>query len=132
MSEPMTIERHLKITRLAKGAKKVTKAAVAPRPVALGRIPRIAKLMALAIRWEGLLRDGVIKDYAEIAALSHVTRARVSQIMNLTLLAPAIQESILFLPRIDAGRDPISLRRLQAIALLADWEMQRKRWRQIS
>lgn len=41
--------------------------------------------MALAIRFEQLIRDGVVADQAELARLSHVTRARLTQIMNLSL-----------------------------------------------
>jgi hypothetical protein len=84
--------------------------------------------MALAIRFDSLIRDGVVADYAEVARLGHVTRARITQIMNLLLLAPAIQEEILFLPRIKSGRDPIRLGRLQAIALTPDWRKQRRIW----
>jgi hypothetical protein len=65
----------------------------AVRPIA-----RIARLMALAIRFEGLLREEMVQDYAELARLGQVTRARVTQIMRLLLLAPDIQEQILFLP----------------------------------
>ena len=39
-------------------------------------IPRIARLMALAIRFEGLLRAGTIRDYVQLARLGRVTRAR--------------------------------------------------------
>jgi hypothetical protein len=63
-----------------------------------GSIPRIARLMALAIRSEGLLREETIGDYAELARLGRVTRARMTQIMQLLGLAPDIQEQILFLP----------------------------------
>lgn len=48
-----------------------------------GKIPRVAKLMALVIRFERLVRDGVVADYAELARLGHVTRARMSQIIAL-------------------------------------------------
>jgi hypothetical protein len=87
----------------------------------VGRLPRVAKLMALAIRFEGLLRDGVVKDYAELARLGHVTRARMSQIMNLLHLAPDIQEALLFLPRLARGRDPLPLWKILPIAALAVW-----------
>lgn len=63
-------------------------------------IPRIARLMALAIRFDGMLRDETIQDYAELARLGKVTRARITQIMKLRHLAPDIQEQILFLPPI--------------------------------
>ena len=68
------------------------------KEAAEGGIPRIARLLALAIRLEGLLREETIRDYAELARLGRVTRARMTQIMKLLDLAPDIQEQILFLP----------------------------------
>ena len=69
--------------------------------------------MALALKFEELIRKGVVKDYAELARLGHITRARLTQIMNLTLLAPSIQEELLFLPRVERGRDTVIIRDLQ-------------------
>jgi hypothetical protein len=97
-----------------------------------GRLPRITRYMALAIYYEDLLRKGHVHDYAEIATLGHVTRARVTQIMNLRLLAPEIQERLLALPRIETGRDDLCLRRIQAIALTLDWQGQLSRWQALS
>ena len=68
-------------------------AATEPAP----RIPRISRLMALAIRFEGLIRDGAVPDRKTIAQLGGVTRARLTQIMQLLNLAPDIQEELLFL-----------------------------------
>ncbi len=48
--------------------------------------------------------------------------------MNLRMLAPDIQEAILFLPRTETGRDPIHVRQLQPIALVPDWRKQRRMW----
>src|SRR5215831_14226556 len=90
-------------------------------PVAAKRLPRLARLMALAIRMENLIRAGGLIDYSELAQLGHVSRARITQIMNLLLLAPDIQEQILFLPRVLRGRDPIHLRQMQPIALEWNW-----------
>ncbi len=56
---------------------------------------------------ERLVREGVVKNYAELSRLAHEIRARVTQIMNLNLLVPDIQEEILFLPHTERGRDPI-------------------------
>ncbi len=92
----------------------------------IGRLPRITRYMALAIYYEDLIRQGHVHDYAEIATLGHVTRARVTQIMNLRLLAPDLQERLLFLIRIGGGRDTFCLRRLQPIALESDWRKQRE------
>jgi len=84
--------------------------------------------MALAIYYEDLIREGHVHDYSEIATLGHVTRARVTQIMNLRLLAPDIQENLISLERVVEGRDSLSLRRFQSIALEADWRRQRENW----
>jgi len=96
-----------------------------------GRVSRLARLMALAIKLDGLVRRGIVRDYAALARLGHVSRARITQIMNLLLLAPDIQEQLLFLPETPRGRDPIHLRQLQPIALLPDWNDQRPRWRRL-
>jgi hypothetical protein len=85
--------------------------------------------MALAIRFDGLVKQGLVSDYADIARLGLVTRARVTQIMNLLLLAPDIQEEILFLPRIERGRGPITERHLRAMASVIDWGEQRNMWK---
>ena len=94
-----------------------------------GRVPRVSRLMALAIRFEELIRSGEVIGYAELAALGYVTRARMSQIMSLLCLAPDIQEEVLFLPQILQGRDPIQLRDLLLIAVVPDWRKQRLRWK---
>lgn len=96
-----------------------------------GRLPRITRYMALAIYYEDLILQGHVHDYAEIATLGHVTRARVTQIMNLRLLAPDLQERLLFLIRIVGGRDALCLRSLQPIALESDWRKQRECWNKV-
>ncbi len=98
-----------------------------PEPPA-ARVPRVAKLMALAIRFEGLLNDGVVANQAELAALGHVSRARVTQIMNMLNLAPDIQEALLFLPPVEQGKDAVTERDLRAIVAVVDWEKQRRMW----
>ena len=96
-----------------------------------GRVPRIARLMALAIRFEALLRQGDVKNYAELARRGSVTRQRVTQIMNLLLLAPEIQEALLLLPRVEQGTDPIHLKDLQQVAREASWSRQRRLWQRL-
>jgi hypothetical protein len=93
-----------------------------------GGIPRIARLLALAIRLEGLLREETIRDYAELARLGRVTRARMTQIMKLLDLAPDIQEQILFLPLIQG----LNERNLRPIASRIDWDEQRRMFRRIT
>ena len=109
----------------------VRKAPQEPRPdPPTGRVPRIAKLMALAIRFEHLLASGAVRDQTELAELGHVTRARITQIMNLLHLAPDIQEELLYLPRVIAGKEPIPERRIRPIVAEPHWERQRRLWRQ--
>lgn len=97
-----------------------------------GRVPRVSRLMALAIRFDRLVRDGVVADQADLARLGRVTRARVTQIMNLLSLAPDIQEELLFMARIGSGHDPIHERDLRPVAAVADWRRQRRMWREIA
>ncbi len=67
-----------------------------------------------------------------MARLGHVTRARISQVMSLLNLAPDIQEALLFLPRLERGRDPLPLWKLLPIAAIPDWRKQRIRWAVLS
>jgi hypothetical protein len=90
-------------------------------------IPRIARLMALAIRFEGLLREETIRDYAELARLGRVTRARITQIMKLLDLASDIQEQILFLPLIKG----LNERTLRPLVSRIDWREQRRMFQKI-
>ncbi|ADV63030.1 hypothetical protein Isop_2456 [Isosphaera pallida ATCC 43644] len=132
MTTPLTLECKVHFHRRGRGSRKELRPGEEPLPaVEPGRVPRVARLMALAIRFDGLLRDGVIASYTELAALGHVTRPRVSQIMNLLQLAPDIQEEILFLPRTVRGRDSLQLRQLQPIAAVLDWRKQRRLWREL-
>jgi hypothetical protein len=90
-------------------------------------IPRIARLMALAIRFDRLLRAAEFPDYAELARLGRVTRARMTQIMKLLDLAPDIQEQILFLP----NQRGLTERTLRPIVSRIDWNEQRPLFQKI-
>jgi hypothetical protein len=90
-------------------------------------VPRIARLMALAIRFDGLLRAQQFRDYAELARLGRVTRARMTQIMKLLDLAPDIQEQILFLPNLKG----LNERNLRPIVSRLDWSEQRRMFQKL-
>jgi len=87
--------------------------------------------MALAIRFERLLEEGVVANQSELARLAHVTQPRITQIMNLLHLAPDIQEEILFLPEVVEGRDPITERDLRSVAAVMQWCQQKSLWQAI-
>ena len=99
--------------------------------VGKGNIPRVSRLLALAIRFEDLVRRGEVQDYADLARLGYVTRARITQVMNLLNLAPDIQEDILCLPNTTNGRDRIYERDLRPVAAVLHWHRQRKMWIQL-
>ena len=105
-----------------------------PTPVqaATGRLPRIARLMALAIRFDGMLRKGIATDYADVARLGLVTRARMAQIMNLLNLAPNIQEQIMYLPERTEGRETVAEGNLRPLVRIVSWRRQRKLWRNLT
>jgi hypothetical protein len=133
MTKPMTIECEFHFERWKHGGRKVMEPGPEPsRPKEPGRLPRVARLMALAIKYDGLIRTGVVESYSEIARLGHVTVARVCQIMNLLNLAPDIQEEILHLPRTECGLDPIIVMQLQPVASTPDWRKQRRMWHELT
>ena len=103
------------------------RATVAPT----GRTPRVVRMLALAHRIEGMVRDGEFTDHADAARRLGLTRARITQITSLLLLAPTIQEAILDLLPVTTGRDPISERQLRPIVAEPDWQRQIVAWRRI-
>jgi len=86
-------------------------------------------MLALAHHWRDLIRAGVVKDQAALARLVGVSRARITQVMDLLYLAPHIQEEILFLPPVTRERDPIRHRDFLAVAARPLWQDQRAAWR---
>jgi hypothetical protein len=76
----------------------------------------------------GLVRSGQVKNYAELARLGGVSRARVTQVLNLRNLAPAIQERLLFFEG-EAGA--IHERALRGVAQIVHWEEQQRRFEQL-
>lgn len=91
-------------------------------------IPRVSRLMALAIHFDGLIRKGTVRDYADLARLGGVTRARITQIMNLLNLALTIQERLLFLQGAAKGRDAVTEREMRRICEISDWDGQQEGW----
>jgi len=106
---------------------KVTYALPAKAPAG-EKVPRVARLLALAHKFQGMLDRGEVESMAELARLGRVSRARITQIMDLLMLAPEIQEEVLYLPSISGGRDSIGLRELPAVCRAPLWKEQRRQW----
>ena len=126
MNKGLTVERQFSVGKERRGRQRIRRGRHSlPTPAG---VPRISRLMALAIRFDQLLRDGVVADQAELAHRGHVTRARLTQIMNLLNLAPGIQEELLSLQQRNHGRDRLTERVLRAIVAEPDWRKQRRMW----
>jgi hypothetical protein len=82
--------------------------------------------MALAIQLEQEVRERQAPNYARLAEAGHVSRARLSQILTLTNLAPSIQETVLLLPRRMSGQEGVTEKQLRGIAREVDWTCQKK------
>lgn len=133
MSAQLTVRCQVRFTNAARGRKTVEKGAKPLAPaVPEGRVPKLARLLALALKLDSQLRGGAFTDHAQLAALGRVSRARISQIVSLAYLAPDIQEAILFLPRTVRGRDPVILHDVLPIAAEVDWRRQRRLWQRLA
>lgn len=128
MPDDLTLTKKIHFSMANKGRREIMPGPAPVIDMPDGRIPRIARLMALAIKFDQMIASGAVRDQAELAELGHVTRARVTQIMNLLHLAPDIQEAILHLPRVTQGRDPIRELHLRPICAEPSWEKQRRMW----
>ena len=129
MPDSLTVTKKVHFTRAKKGKRQIKYGPQPERRVPSGRIPRVARLMALAIKFDSLLTTGAVRDQAELAELGHVSRPRVTQIMNFLHLAPDIQEEILHMPRTQRGRDPISEREMRPVIAVVNWDRQRELWK---
>jgi hypothetical protein len=127
-----SVECKVHFARGARGRKRLRAGeAPLPAPVPAGRVPRIARLVALAHRFEDLVREGAVEDYADLARVTGVSRARITQIMNLLHLAPDVQEALLDMPRTLVGRDAVTEGDVRPITATAEWSKQRALWREL-
>lgn len=106
----------------------------APSPDALReplrRPARVALMLALAHRIEKSIAAGEFTDRSDASRRLGLTRARVTQLCDLLLLAPDIQEEILHLESV-GGVEPLSARSLRPLVKELDWREQRTKWAQL-
>ena len=97
-----------------------------PEPRAPVRRPaKVARMLALAHHLQQLIDQGLVADRAAVARRLGQTRARVTQVLDLLLLAPEIQAHVLELEAVDAN-EPVTEKAIRAIAHLHRWEFQRQ------
>lgn len=128
----ITVKRKVQFARDATGRKRMVTRRRSNEEADLRRVPRIARLMALAIRFDRLIGDGTVADQSELARLACVTQPRMTQIMNLLGLAPTIQEELLTLGTTCVGRDAITERQLRRLVGIVDWREQCETWRSLA
>jgi len=85
---------------------------------------RVARTLALAHIFRDLIDAGVVRDQAELAAVTGFTRARITQMLDLTLLAPDIQERLL-VATLSVGQAAVPERALRAATRCILWNDQR-------
>ncbi len=125
----LTAKHKLEFKTGKRSAKMIVEAGTQPEQPTPVRLPRITKMMALAIRLDHLIKTGQVADQAELARVGHVSRARLTQIMDLNLLAPDIQEEILFFgDSLSTFAVPIE-RSVRKVVKMASWNQQRELWR---
>jgi hypothetical protein len=91
-------------------------------------VPRISRLLALALKMEEMIQEGAVKNYSELARRGQVSAARITQVMNLLHLAPDVQEQVLLCHTADHRLRESAVRKLSTVVL---WSEQRNRWREV-
>ena len=92
-----------------------------------GPLPRVTQVMALALSFQDMIASGAARNYQELAKRTGVTAERLSQVMKLIWLAPAIQQEILYLPGC-YGRHPLTEHSVRRITAHGSWPEQLKLW----
>ena len=131
-SEDGAVQVEMTISLRPRRSKASTDAPIAPVAESPGppRIPRFARLMALAIKFQDMVDRGEVRDYAELARLGYVSRARITQIMNMLNLAPDIQEELLTSSPLGTEA-AVPERGLRHVTAVVGWSHQRKLWKEL-
>src|SRR5205814_10568227 len=91
---------------------------------------RVAQMLACAHAEQALVDRGEVRDRTELAERFGFTRARITRLLALLLLAPDIQEEIL-VSEVRAGRDRIHEHALRSTVASPVWTEQRARWKRL-
>jgi hypothetical protein len=98
-----------------------------PPPEPVRRPAHVARMLALAHRLNTAIERGVVADQAAVARKLGLTRARITQFLDLTLLAPDLQLQVLKLEAVD-GVEPLAERQRRAVMAAGTWPQQRAAW----
>lgn len=91
------------------------------------RPAKVARMLALAHHLQRAIDQGLVADRAAVARNLGQTRARITQLLDLLLLAPDLQERVLVLMSTD-GTEPVTERELRRLTTVREWRVQRLRF----
>lgn len=120
-----------KLHRVRRGRAQAFVSAAPPPRLPVPRPARLAVMLALAHKIEAAIHRGVVRDRAEAARRLGLTRSRITQLLDLTLLAPDIQGELLELEAVD-GVEPLCEYRTRVVAHAGTWDQLRERWREVT
>ncbi|MDP1826613.1 MAG: hypothetical protein Q8L48_25305 [Archangium sp.] len=98
-----------------------------PQPPPTRRPAHVARMLALAHHLQRAIDEGLVADRAAVARRLGMTRARVTQLLDLLLLAPDLQALVLQLEAVD-GVEPLSEKTVGKVARIRPWGQQRREW----
>lgn len=101
------------------------------RPEPVRRPAKVARQLALAHHLEAAIERGLVADQAALARKLGLTRARVTQLFDLLMLAADLQEQVLALEAVD-GAEPMAERTLRVVAHAGTWAEQRAAWAKLA
>lgn len=100
-----------------------------PKAEPVRRPAKVARILAHHL--QGAVDQGVVADRAAVARKLGLTRARVTQLLDLLLVAPDLQVAVLALEAVD-GAEPMSERARRAVAHAGSWVEQRGTWADVT
>lgn len=100
------------------------------KPEPVRRPAKVARQLALAHHLQAAIERGLVADQAALARKLGLTRARVTQLFDLLMLAADLQELVLALEAVD-GAEPMAERTLRTVAHAGTWAEQRAAWARI-
>lgn len=111
----------------ARGRRVVFTDATPPTGDVTRRPAKVALMLALAHHIQDAIDRELVPDRSTVARRLGVTTARVTQVLDLLLLAPDIQTQLLRLEATD-GAEPICERHVRSLCLVRAWAEQRSDW----
>ncbi|WP_441288586.1 hypothetical protein ACSRUE_42715 [Sorangium sp. KYC3313] len=130
MSEDAPKDRHILTgTLFRRRSSRVTLTEEPPpsKPEPVRRPAKVARMLALTHHLQSAIDRGLVADRAAVACKLGLTRARVTQLLDLLHMAPDLQQAVLTLEAVD-GTEPMSERALRAVAHAGSRVEQRGAW----